>query len=97
MKKLNRLNIILLLNIFLVACAGSGSDSEVASGDGLITEGCDRIFTPDDVYIVDLSQNSTSGVACTMTSDREEIASCVEGRMTTIYYPKKNLRKKVFI
>lgn len=81
MKQFNRLTTVLLLNIFLAACNGSGSDSDVASGDGLITEGCDRIFTPDDVYIVDLSQNSTSGVACTMTSDREEIASCVEQRI----------------
>jgi hypothetical protein len=87
MKKLNRLYIALLLNIFLAACNGSGSDSEpgVAPGDVSITEGCDRIFTPDDVYIVDLSQNSTSGVACTMTSDREEIASCVEERIRAAF------------
>ena len=88
MNKLNRLTIVLLLNIFLAACNGSGSDSDsgTAPGDGLITQGCDRVFTPDDVYIVDLSQNSTSGVACTMTSDREEnvcIRSLSFGRIDT--------------
>jgi len=83
MKQLNRLTIVVLLNALLAACAGSGSDSDsgVASGDDSGMKSCNQVFTPDDVYIIDLSQNSTSGVACTMTSDREEIASCVEERI----------------
>lgn len=77
MKKQNRLTSIFLLNILLAGCTGS----DTASVDNPAANSCNQVFTPDDVYIIDLSQDSTSGVACTMTSDRDEIASCVEDRI----------------
>ena len=85
MKKLNRISTVFLLNIILAGCNGSGSDTGAASSGGSLVEGCDRTFTPDDVYIVDLSQNSTSGIACSMTSDRDEVASCVEQRIRAAF------------
>ena len=79
MKQLNRLYPVILLSAVLGACGGPGADT---AGINTTAKGnCDQVFTKDDVYIVDLSQNSSSGVACTMTSDREEVASCVEERI----------------
>ena len=79
MKRLHHYFAVIYLSIFLGACNGGGD----GGGDFTAENGCDRVFTKDDVYIVDLSQHSTSGVACTMSSDRDENADCVEQRIRT--------------
>ena len=82
MNNLMRISTVLCLNAFLVACGGGGGGSDNSSTPpDDVTTSCNKSFTQDDVYIVDLSQHSSSGVACTMTADREEIASCVEDRI----------------
>ena len=91
MNNLNRIATVLFLNTFLVACGG-GSDigSTPPPDDGGETTVCNKMFTDNDVLIVDLSQNSSSGLACTMTSDREEVASCVEDRIRTKFADTPN-------
>ena len=80
MKLLNPYYSVILLSALLSACNGGGEDD--TTGNLTPTaNGCDTVFGKDDVYIVDLSQHSSSGVSCTMTSEQEEIADCVETRI----------------
>jgi len=81
MNKLNKVTAVILFNVILSACGGGSGDSGPDVIANPSAASCDKVFASEDVYIVDLSQNSTSGVACTMTSDREEIADCVEERI----------------
>lgn len=85
MKQLNRFYPVILLSTVLASCGAPGTDSAGTTTTDVAQDDCHQAFTKDDVYIVDLSQNSTSGVACTMTSDREEIASCVEERIRATF------------
>jgi len=77
-----------ILTSGLTACGGSGSGSDAGTGDGVndlsAANGCERIFTPDDVYIIDLSQHSTTGQSCS-DPDREVLASCVEDRIRAAF------------
>jgi len=94
MNKLNNIAqypVLLLAAILassLTACSGSGSDSDTVSGDGAVdlsaANGCERIFTPDDVYIINLSQDSTTGLSCS-DPDREVLASCVGDRIRAAF------------
>ena len=65
---------VILLSALLAACNSGGGDTAGPA----VANGCDTVFNKADVYIVDLSQHSTSGVSCTMTSERDEIVDCVE-------------------
>jgi hypothetical protein len=75
--------------VLLAGCGGGGGGGGSSSGDAPGTgpgdnptaAACNEVFTPDDIYIVDLSQDSTTGAACTVEFDREATASCVEERI----------------
>lgn len=46
---------------------------------------CDKSFSAADVYIVDLSQDSTTGASCYRESDRQGTADCVENRIRAAF------------
>ena len=89
MKQFKQIFPAIVMTGLLAACNGGGGGGATAD-NGVAGSACDQVFGKDDVYIVDLSQHSTSGVACTMTSEREDIADCVEQRIRAEFEQAKS-------
>lgn len=83
MNNLNKITLSVLLTSVLTACGG-GAGSGSGAGDLSANNACNRIFTPDDIYVINLSQDSTTGLSCS-ASDLEETADCVEQRIRNAF------------
>ena len=78
MYRLKIIFLLLLINTLLNACSGGDSDSGGgASADGG-GGGSQSANACTNVHIVNLAQNSKSGLSCTRGSSNREIADCVE-------------------